>query len=105
VGQLNGGLCPIASAASVAREVTETVVPPGGEFTMIAYTPRSPLSSEHHFREVTFELDGCRRRPSLKVFGSPKVALACFSPLDLAAVEALTGRPVLMFPYGFYTRA
>lgn len=72
---------------------------------MIAYTPRSPLSSEPHFREVTFKLDGCRRRPSSKVFESPKVALACFSPLDLAAVEALTGRPILMFPYGFYTRA
>lgn len=105
VGQLNSGLCPIASAAPVAREVAETVIPPGGEFTMIAYTPRSPLSSEPHFREVTFELDGCRRRPSSKVFGSPKAALACFRPLDLAAVEALTGRPILMFPYGFYTRA
>lgn len=105
VGQLNGGLCPIASAAPVAREVAETVVPPGGEFTMIADTPRSPLSGEPRFREVTFELDGCRLRPSSKVFESPKVALACFSPVDLAAVEALTGRPVLMFPYGFYTRA
>jgi hypothetical protein len=105
VGQLNGGLCPIANAASVAREVAETVIPPGGEFTMIAYTPRSPLSSEPRFREVTFELDGCRLRPSSKAFDNSKVALACFSPVDLAAVEALTGRPVLMFPYGFYTRA
>jgi hypothetical protein len=105
VGQLKGGLCPIANAASVASEVAETVIPPGGEFTMIAYTPRSPLSGEPPFREVTFELDGCRLRPSSKVFESPKVALACFSPVDLAAVKALTGRPVLMFPYGFYTRA
>ncbi len=72
---------------------------------MIAYTPRSPLSGEPPFREVTFELDGCRLRPSSKVFESPMVGLACFSPVDLAAVEALTGRPVLMFPYGFYTRA
>jgi hypothetical protein len=64
VGQLQGGLCPIANAASVASEVAETVIPPGGEFTMIAYTPRSPLSGEPRFREVTFELDGCRLRPS-----------------------------------------
>lgn len=39
VGQLNGGVSPIASAASVAREVAGTVIPPEGEFTMIAYTP------------------------------------------------------------------
>lgn len=45
-GQLNGGLCPIASATSVAREVAETVVPPGGEFTMIADTPRSPRGGQ-----------------------------------------------------------
>jgi hypothetical protein len=50
VGQLNGNLCPIASAAPVAREVAETVIPPGEEFTMIAYTPRSPASSGPHFR-------------------------------------------------------
>lgn len=49
---------------------------------MIAYTPRSPLSGEPRFREVTFERDGCRLRPSSKVCKSPRVALGCFSPVD-----------------------
>ena len=84
VGQLKGGLCPIANAASVASEVAETVIPPGGEFTMIAYTPTSPLSGEPRFREVTFELDRCRLRPSSKVFESPKVAAEYFSPPSIS---------------------
>lgn len=36
VGQLRGGLCPIASAASVASEVTETVIPHEGFGVRIA---------------------------------------------------------------------
>jgi hypothetical protein len=105
VGGLDGGVSPIVNADSIAREVAMVVVPPGQEFTMVAYTPQHPLIGEPHFKEVTFEVDECIKRPSSAVFGGPKVALSCFRPLDLPAVEALAGRPVLTFPYGFYTRA
>jgi hypothetical protein len=97
-------MSPIASAASLAREVAEIVVPPGQEFAMVAYAPQSPLSSEPHCHEVTFEIDGRTKRPSSAVFAGPKVALPCFKPIDLPAVEVLAGRPVLTFPYGFYTK-
>jgi len=105
VGGLDGGVSPIVNADSIAREVATVVVPPGQEFTMVAYTPQNPLIGEPDFKEVTFEVDECIKRPSSAVFGGPKVALWCFRPLDLPAVEALAGRPVLTFPYGFYTRA
>ncbi len=105
VGGLDGGVSPIVNADSIACEVATVVVPPGQEFTMVAYTPQNPLIGEPHFKEVTFEVDECIKRPSSAVFGGPKVALSCFRPLDLPAVEALAGRPVLTFPYGFYTRA
>jgi hypothetical protein len=103
VGQLPGGISPIASAVSVAREVAEVVIPPGQEFAMVTYAPQSPLSGESQFHEVRFEIDSRMKRPSSAVFEGPEVALPCFESLDLPAVEALAGRPVLTFPYGFYT--
>jgi hypothetical protein len=103
-GQLNGDMSPIANAASIAREVAAVVVPPGQEFAMVAYVPQTPLSVEPHFHEVTFEVGGRLKRPSSAMFATDKVALPRFRPLDLSAIEAMAGRPVLTFPYGFYTR-
>ena len=103
-GQLDDGVSPIANATSIAREVATVVAPSGQEFTMIAYAPRTPLSVEPHFHEVTFEVGGRLKRPSAEMFEGDEAALSRFRPLDLSAVEAMVGRPVLVFPYGFYTR-
>ncbi|HMJ01965.1 MAG TPA: DUF6166 domain-containing protein [Conexibacter sp.] len=105
VGELADGASPIVFAEPIARELAHLVVPSGQEFTMVAYVPQHPLSGEPHFREVTFEIDGSARRPSSAVFAGPKVTLPCFRPLDLDLVEAMAGRPVFTFPYGFYTSA
>jgi hypothetical protein len=104
-GELAGGPSPIVFATPLAKEIAETVVPPGCEFTMIAYGPQHPLSSKPHFREVTFELDGSTMPPSCAVFAGTKVSLPCFRDLDSAVVESMVGRPVLTFPYGLYTEA
>jgi hypothetical protein len=104
VGEFAGGASGIVFAEPIAREVAEAVVPPGCEFTMVAYAPQHPLSGQARFHEVTFELDDSIRRPSSAVFAGPRVTLPHFRPLGLDAVEALTGRPVFTFPYGFYTR-
>jgi hypothetical protein len=103
-GRLKDGFDPIGNAKSVAMEVAECVVPAEQEFTFIAYTPQWPLSSSPHFHDVTFELEGCAKRPSAALFEGDSVALACFKALDLASVESLTGRPVLTFPYALYTK-
>ncbi|MBS1869939.1 MAG: hypothetical protein JSS99_09770 [Actinobacteria bacterium] len=104
VGKFAGGAGGVLFAEPIAREVAEAVVPPGREFAMVAYAPQHPLSGGRHFQEVTFELDDSVRRPSSAVFAGPRVTLPHFRPLDLDAVEAMTGRPVFTFPYGFYTR-
>jgi len=104
VGELTAGASPIVFAEPIAKELAHLVVPRGCEFTMIAYTPQHPLSGQDHFRAVTFELDGVAHRPSSALFAGPKVALPSLRALDLENVEALTGRPVFTFPYGFYTR-
>jgi hypothetical protein len=105
VGAFEGGPSYVVDAVSVARELAEVVVPAGQEFAMVAYAPQSPLSGEPHFREVSFEVGDRLKRPSSPVLAGPKVAVPRTTPLDLEAVEALAGRPVLTFPYGFYTRA
>jgi hypothetical protein len=105
VGGFDGGPSYILDAASVAKELAELVVPEGREFAMVAYAPQSPLSREPHFREVSFEVGDGSKRPSSAALAGPKVAVPRTRPLDLAAVEAMAGRPVLTFPYGFYTRA
>lgn len=104
VGEFAGGAGAILFAELIAREVAETVVPSEREFTMVAYTPQHPLSGRPHFHRVTFELDGQVRQPSSAVLAGPRLTLPHFHPLDLDAIEALTGRPVLTFPYAFYTR-
>src|ERR1700722_2314863 len=86
------------------KELAEFVVPAGQEFAMVAYAPQSPLSPEPHFREVNFEVGEDLKRPSSAALDGPKVAVPRTSPLDLTAVEAMAGRPVLTFPYRFYTR-
>lgn len=104
VGELQEGASPIALARPIARWLADTAIPPGRDFTMIAYAPRSPLSGQPHFREVTFEVGGTEQGQSAALFARPEMSTACFRPLDLDAVEALVGRPVFTFPYGFYTR-
>jgi hypothetical protein len=56
-----------------------------------------------YVRNDAFELDGQVRQPSAAVLAGPRLPVSHFDPLDLDAVEAITGRPVLTFPYGFYT--
>jgi hypothetical protein len=104
VGVFDGGPSYIADAASVARELAELVVPAGRRFAMVAYAPQSPLSAEPHFREVSLEVGDRLEWPSSAVLGGARLALSRTRPLDLAAVERMAGRPVLSFPYGFYTR-
>jgi len=104
VGQLEEGGSPSVNAVQVARKVAETVVPAGQPFTMIAYAPQSPLSAEPHFREVTFEVDDRGCRPSAELLSGPKLPRPRTAPLALSSVEELAGRPVLRFPYRFYTR-
>jgi hypothetical protein len=105
VGEFAGGASPVLLAEPIARELlAQPLAPPGHDLTMIGYAPQPPLSGKPHFREVTFEVDGTARRPSAAQFARPERSTACFRPLDLDAVEALVGRPVFTFPYGFYTR-
>jgi hypothetical protein len=96
-GQLKGGVSPIGNARAIAAEASEVVIPPGREFTLVAYVPQWPLSSDSHFHEVTFEVGGYERRLSAALFEDTRVALACFRALDLSAVELMTGRPILTY--------
>jgi hypothetical protein len=105
VGVFGGGPSHLVDAQSIARELAELVVPAGRQFAMVAYAPQSPLSRQPRFREVSFEIGDRVKRPSATVLAGCQVAVPRTRPLDLAAVEAMAGRPVLTFPYGFYTRA
>ncbi len=105
VGGFGVGPSYIVDAASVARELAEVVVPAGLEFAMVAYAPQSPLSGEPHFREVSFEVGDRVKRASSAWLAGPEVVVPRTRPVDLAAVETMAGRPVLTFPYRFYTRA
>ncbi len=103
VGEMDKGASPFLAAVAIAGEVTEMLMP-DGEFTFVAYAPQSRLSQEPRFREVTFEVDGSSKRPSAAIFQEPGVMPIQSRPLTPEEVEAMTGRPVLTFPYGFYTR-
>jgi hypothetical protein len=54
---------------------------------------------------VSFEVGDRVKRASSAWLTGPEVVVPRTQPLDLAAVETMTGRPVLTFPYRFYTRA
>jgi hypothetical protein len=106
VGRLDdGGVGVIGAATRIARRLAEMVVPEGRDFVLIDYTPHPPFDAEAEFKQVTFEVHGQRQSPSPAVLNLWPTPWPCYRPLSLDEVERFTGRPVMTFPYGAYTRA